>query len=130
MNATSSIGNLRALSYASSSYRSSRIALPVSPSSYIYSQFKHVRGTPAPEGSRGVSISKLKVLDVLVDQLIKLKQRPNTRTLAAAGNQDERLDALIKQYSDQIKTAQAAHTALPYRPAPSLPAGTLFSLSA
>lgn len=130
MTATSGIGNLGAVSYAVSSYRANRISLPVSPSSFIYSQFKHVRGTPAPEGSRGVSVTKLKVLDVLVDQLIKLKQNPDTRAIKAAGQSDERLDALINQYREQIQSAQAAHTAMPYRPAPSIAAGALFSLSA
>jgi hypothetical protein len=102
------------------------MSLPVAPGSYIYSHFKHVSGTPAPEGTRGVAISRLKILDVLIDQLAQIKQRPGLPTDAS----DERIDALIDQYRNQIRAAQAASAAMPYKPAPANSAGAIVNLVA
>lgn len=121
-------GNALALAYGS--YASGRIALPVAPSQYIYSHFEHVAGVPAPDGTRGVSISKLKVLDVLIDQLAQLKKKPDP-TLGAGGPiSEERIDALIDQYEQQIRGARAVAARMPYAPSPSAPPAAVFSLVA
>jgi hypothetical protein len=107
---------------------SGRMSLPVSPSSYIYSHFKHVSGVPAPEGTRGVAISKLKVLDVLIEQLGQIKKQPKPDLETSPS--DDRIDALISQYESQIKAAVSAKSVLPYAPAPAAPSGALFNLVA
>jgi hypothetical protein len=87
------------------------MSLPVAPSSYIYSHFKHVSGVPASEGVRGEPISKLKILDTLIEQLIKMKKQPTPSLDALAlapGSADKHIDALIEQYQSQIRVAQAA----------------------
>jgi hypothetical protein len=104
------------------------MSLPVAPANYIYSHFKHVSGTPAPEGSRGVSISRLKILDVLIDQLTQIKARPEPALDTDAS--DERIDALIEAYRNQIRAAQAASAAMPYKPAPASSAGAVVNLVA
>jgi hypothetical protein len=105
------------------------MSLPVSPGSYIYSHFKHVSGVPAPEGTRGVTISKLKILDVLIEQLGQIKkQSPAEPGILSSSN--EQIDALIEQYEGRIKAARAANSAMPYAPAPQAPAGVLFNLVA
>jgi hypothetical protein len=114
------------------------MSLPVSPSAYIYSHFKHVSGVPAPEGVRGVAINRLKILDTLIEQLARLKKQPEPSWGAAGETSEERLDALIEQYEHQIRTvravsAQTAGAALPYSLAASAspaPLGAVFSLSA
>jgi hypothetical protein len=103
--------------------------MPVSRSSYIYSHFKHVSGVPAPEGSKGVTITRLKILDVLIDQLRQIKKQPAS-DVSGITPSDERVDALISQYEGQIKAARAANSVMPYVPAPPAPTGALFSLSA
>jgi hypothetical protein len=103
------------------------MSLPVAPASYVYSQFKHVAGIPAPEGTQGVAITKLKVLDVLIEQMSQMKKQPNYNVQTLS---DDRIDALITQYEGQIKAANAANIVMPYTPAPQAPAGVLFSLSA
>jgi hypothetical protein len=115
------------MGYALTASGSGRMSLPVSPASYIYSQFKHVGGVPAPEGTRGVAITKLKILDVMIEQLSQMKKKPelNTKDLS-----NEQIDALISQYEGQIKTARAANNIIPYTPAPQAQSGVLFSLSA
>lgn len=130
MYGTNSITTVPHPSYARQMYQSSKLSLPVAPSTYIYSQFKHVSGTPAPEGVRGVSITKLKVLDVLIDQLAQLKKDKQVGMERPGEPSEEQLDALIEQYENDIRKAHAAHAALPYNPRPSSPSGAVFNLTA
>ncbi|MDR2552309.1 MAG: hypothetical protein LBD31_03970 [Treponema sp.] len=119
---------LPTIGFAMRASSSGRMSLPVSPASYIYSHFRHVSGVPAPEGTRGVAITKLKILDVLIEQLAQIKKSPGSRLEGAPS--DAEIDALISTYEGQIKAARAANTVMPYAPAPQAPAGMLFSLVA
>jgi hypothetical protein len=105
------------------------MSLPVAPVNYIYSQFRHVSGVPAPDGVRGVTINKLKILDVLIEQLNQIKRQPTAAGLDSSPSED-RIDALIEQYRSQIRHAQAASMSMPYKPHVALPAGALFNLVA
>ncbi|WP_223292801.1 hypothetical protein [Breznakiella homolactica] len=118
------------MGYAISMAGRGRMSLPVAPSSYIYSHFKNISGTPAPEGVQGVTITKLKVLDVLIEQLQQIKKNPGMSLDSADTMTDQQVDALIEQYENQIKQAQAANAVMPYNPRPSAPAGALFNLTA
>jgi hypothetical protein len=106
----------------------SKMSLPVAPASYIYSHFEHVSGVPAPEGVRGVAINKLKILDVLIEQLNQIKKRPQPAFTPEGTASEERINALIEQYENQIR--RAAGAVMPYAPRPSAPAGAVFSLIA
>jgi hypothetical protein len=121
------------MGFAISTYRGGRMSLPVSPSQYIYSHFRHVSGVPAPEGVRGLAINKLKILDALIENLSRLKQQPQPFFGEDGESTDKRLDSLINHYESQIKTAQAAAQAIPYAAqsaAPAMAPGSLVSLSA
>lgn len=78
-------------------YSGSRIAFPVKPSQAIYARFEHVTGVPSQEG-RGVSLSKLRTIDNLIDRLISIK--------ASSGNSEQkaRLDSMIASL-EMAKTA-------------------------
>jgi hypothetical protein len=101
------------------------MSLPVSPGNYIYSHFKHVSGTPAPEGTHGVTINKLKILDVLIEQLSQIKKSPEPS--ADFSLSDKQIDALIEQYENQIRQARGAG-GVPYAAVPTAPMGTIFNL--
>jgi hypothetical protein len=101
------------------------MSLPVSPSQVIYSHFKHVSGTPAPEGTNGVNITKLKILDTLIEQLSRMKSQPHAELGITDEQDEERINALIDQYQKQIKAAQSASIYTP--PAPIT--GALFDIS-
>ncbi|GHV69639.1 hypothetical protein AGMMS49928_12680 [Spirochaetia bacterium] len=117
--------------YAINVSQGGRMSIPVSPASYIYSHFKHVSGVPAPEGVRGASINKLKILDVLIERLVQLKKQAEPAFTAGGSVSEDRIDALIEQYEGEIRQAQAAvSTPLPYRPAPAASPGAVFSLVA
>ena len=105
-----------------------RVSLPVSPSSYIYSHFRHVSGTPAPEGVRGIDISRLKILDSIIEQLVRAKQQAAPNPVESIGSTDQQIDALIEQYQKQIQAIQAASTATVYVPSFQA-AGMLFNIS-
>lgn len=124
---SAAIGSLPHSGYVARGYAQAKLAVPVAPASFIYSQFEHVSGVPAPEGTRGVSVSKLKILDVMIDQLSELKRRPD---IDRGSLSEERIDALIDQYQKEIRGARAASAALPYRAAPAAPAGVLVDLVA
>jgi len=108
-----------------------RASVPVSPSAYIYSHFEHVSGVPAPEGVKGVNIDKLKILDTLIGQLSRMKQEPDTPESYVIGtdqDNEKRINALIEQYQNQIRTTQAANANNPYA-APAPLVGAIFSIS-
>jgi hypothetical protein len=119
------------IGYAINSSREGRMSLPVAPKVYIYSQFKHVSGVPASEGVRGVSISKLKILDTLIEQLARMKKQPTPlmeQQETPDKAVDKRIDALIEQYQGQIRAAQAA--AIPFNIGLTPATGAIFSLAA
>ncbi|GHT77175.1 hypothetical protein FACS1894130_00650 [Spirochaetia bacterium] len=120
---------LPSIGYAISASHNGRMSLPVAPASVIYSQFKHVSGVPAPEGTQGVAINKLKVLDVLIEQLSRIKRQPQSELASREALSDEEINALIDQYESQIRQAQAAGAAMPYKAAPA-PMGAVFNLVA
>ncbi|MDR2923199.1 MAG: hypothetical protein LBU85_07655 [Treponema sp.] len=111
-----------------------RASVPVAPSAYIYSHFEHVSGVPAPEGVKGVNIDKLKILDTLIGQLSRMKSQPEPPESIEAmevgtdqGN-EKRINDLIVQYQNQIRTTQTANASNPYA-APAPLVGAVFSIS-
>jgi hypothetical protein len=112
--------------YAISAASGGRTSVPVAPGQVIYSHFKHVSGTPAPEGTTGVNISKLKILNTLIDQLDKMKNQTSA-SVGMINEQDEnRINALIDQYQSRIKAAQNTGIYTPAAPA----TGVLFNIAA
>jgi predicted transcriptional regulator len=110
--------------YAISAAQGSRVAVPVSPSAYIYSHFKHVSGVPAAEGETGVNINKLKIIDTLIEQLSKMKKEPDP-LVDKVQDEEKRMNSLL----EKIRTIQTANAKNPFAPAvPHI--GTIFNLSA
>jgi len=125
----SNITNLNPYSYhVSSSGASGKLFVPVNPSSVIYAQFDHISGIAASEGQQGVSVSKIQILNTLIENLSRIKSNPNmSKTLQVS---EEQADALIKNYQQQIAQAvQATQTAFALNGArPNI--GALFSIDA
>ena len=124
---TSAIGNINAFSYGSSMANSAamgKLYVPVSKSVLLYSHFDHVSGVAASSGQNGVSISKLRILNSLIEHMSAIKnEAPKTVNEVSP----ERADALIKNYQQQLQ--QALQT--PYILSGAQPmAGDLFSILA
>ena len=116
------------IGYAINAYQGGRASLPVSQSSYIYSHFKHVSGTPAPDGVEGVSISRLKILDTLIEQISKMKKDIEPLIDMKGQDNENRINDLINQYHAQIRNLQTANTNNPYISAVPL-LGAVFNIS-
>jgi hypothetical protein len=114
--------------YAISAAQGNRVSVPVSPSAYIYSHFEHISGVPAPDGVSGVNINKLKIIDTLIDQLSRIRKETETIAIQKEEDDENRINALIEKYQNEIRTFQAANTNNPYAPNSSL-AGAIFSIS-
>lgn len=110
-----SMHNLSPYSYngIASSGASGKLYVPVSPSSVIYAQFDHISGVAAKGGQRGVSISKIQILNTLIENLSKIKSASKTNPVVKENHlSDEQVDVLIENYQKQIKQAvtQAQNT--------------------
>jgi hypothetical protein len=121
---------LPSIGYAINASAGGRMSLPVSSAALLYSHFKHVSGVPAPEGTQGVAITKLKILDVLIEQLSQMKKRSDISPAEAGNVSEDRINALIDQYEQQLKQASAASAAMPDNPSPQASAGALLNLVA
>lgn len=120
--------NSAALSRISSA-AAGKLYVPVDPALVGYSQFKHVAGVAAAKGQSGVNISKISILNTLIERLSSLKQQtaPDTSQLS-----DRQIDALIDDYQTRIKNIVSIAKTNPYVLAGAgMPqSGALFSLSA
>ena len=103
--------------------------MPVSQSSYIYAQFKHVSGTPAPDGVQGVSINRLKIIDALIERLSQLKNQDIPPLQVNASDGEDRINALIETVQNQIQVIQETRSNSPYALAPAK-TGVLFDIFA
>lgn len=125
--------NLNAHTYNSlfTTTSSGRIIVPVKNNVAVYTQFEHVRGTPAPKGERGVPVDKIRILNTLIDRLITMKQKVPVEK-EAVGLKDAELDTQIISYQRQIKeVVDTAASNGSYGLAGLLPeAGEVFSISA
>lgn len=123
---TSSIGNFNAYSYSGSfSASGGKLYVPVSKSALLYSHFDHVSGVAARSGQNGVSISKIQILNSLIDRLSAIKNKPKDSVTDIS---NEQADILIKNYQQQI---QQAVKQTPYILSGAQPqAGALFQIDA
>ncbi len=122
---------LNAYSYNSfiSGGTSGKLYVPVNPAAVIYAQFDHISGVAAQGKQTGVSISKIQILNTLIDHLAKIKITPQPDTNSSIT--PEYADALIKNYQAQIQTAVQLAKSEPYALAGIQPqAGALFSIEA
>jgi len=131
-----------------------RMALPVDPAFLVYSHFEHVYGRAAPQGTQGVAISQLKILDVLIRRLAQVSSEappplfaeadeppaiiepaisPEAQTEALAPQIEAlspQLQALIENYRAQILQSMEASAAMPYIPSPNVQSGAVLNLVA
>jgi hypothetical protein len=123
---TSIIPGLAGFSYSNSSIvaAAGKMYVPVSKSALLYSHFDHVSGVAAGNGQNGVSISKLRILNSLIERVSAIKNEPAKPLKEVSPDQ---ADALIQNYQKQLQ--QALQT--PYILNGAQPqAGDIFSLLA
>ena len=103
---TSSIGNFsNAYSYSGAiGGAAGKLYVPVSRTALLYSHFDHVSGVAAGNGQQGVSISKIRILNSLIDRLSTIKNEPKQSVTDISDGQAQ---VLIEQYQKQLQQTVA-----------------------
>ena len=105
-----------------------KTVIAVPPANVIYAHFKHVYGTAAPEGVNGVPISKLKILDTMIERLRQMREeRINFNALPETNDAQKQMDMLIERIKKSLDANNAS--AVPYKRAEALPEGAFLSLT-
>jgi hypothetical protein len=75
----------------------------------VFTQFKHITPLPVSGDAPGYSASRLRLLDTLIDRLIKLKESSvdSSDYENAAGMSNAAIDALIDQYATRYQNISA-----------------------
>ena len=124
---TSAIGNFsNAYSYSGAiGAAAGKLYVPVSRSALLYSHFDHVSGVAAGNGQQGVSISKIRILNSLIDRLSAIKNQPKE---SIQDMSDDQAQVLIEQYQKQLQqtVAQQSFALAGAQPMP----GALFAIDA
>ena len=97
-------GNISSLQIARFSRSGHRMSVPVRPSQTVFAQYRYISGTPASSGQRTVPLSRLQLLNSLINNLQKVKSDPEY----SPGSLDissEQADVLIKQYAAELHNA-------------------------
>jgi len=85
-----------------------KLYVPVKPSSVVYAQFDHISGFPAKSNQNGVSVSKIQILNSLINQLVSMKKTPKVQP--DVNMTSDQMDAMIQNYQGQIQASmQMAH---------------------
>ncbi len=76
-----------------------RITAPVNPAYAVYARFKHIQGVPAQDG--GAPIFRLRVLDNLIDRLLRYREEvPGLEELRELN--PESIDPLISRLQSRL----------------------------
>ena len=124
---TSAIGNFsNAYSFSGAiDSAAGKLYVPVSRSALLYSHFDHVSGVAAGNGQQGVSISKIRILNSLIDRMSAIKNQPKE---SISDISDDKAQALIEQYQKQLKQTVAQQSFILAGAKPM--AGELFQIDA
>ena len=97
-------GHISSLQIARFTKSGHRVSVPVRPSQTVFAQFRHISGIPAASGQNTVPLSRVQLLNSLIDNLQRITQDSsyNAGTINAS---PERTDALIKQYAAELHQA-------------------------
>lgn len=124
---TTNLGNIGTFTYSSSfaSGAAGKLYVPVSRTALLYSNFDHISGVVAKDGQQGVSISKIRILNSIIERLSAIKNEPKESITDIS---DDQAQVLIEQYQKQLKST-VQNT--PYLLAGAKPqAGELFAIDA
>ena len=101
------------LGYNAVSGSNSRVGLPVASRSLLYSHYKHVHGYSVKGNSKTVPISKIRILNNIIDNLVKIKRDNSIKEIFPADRKisSESADKLIESYAEELhRTITAMNT--------------------
>jgi len=123
--------SLPTVSYSSvASGNNDKLYVPVKPVNVVYTQFDHVAGVAAKPNQAGVTVSKVQILNSLIDQLVSMKAFPKVDSDDLMLD-DKKIDVLIDSFQNKLQTTIQTAQATGYGLAGATPdVGALFSLDA
>ena len=97
--------SLNAYSYSNIiSGASGKLYVPVTPNAVIYSQFDYISGVPSSDSTRGISVSKIQILNSLLNQLITMRNQPAQKEYTEQdGLNQNQMESLIQKYQSQLQ---------------------------
>ncbi len=95
------VSTVQPTSLVKARFGAGRIFYPVRPNQALYAQFKHVAGLPSSQEDGGLSLSKLRSIDNLIDRLVHLKK------MSGSSEQREAIDRMIDNLQSQIEATDA-----------------------
>jgi len=102
-----------------------KLYVPVSKSALLYSHFDHVSGVAVENDQQGVSISKIRILNSLIDRLSVIQNKAKESITDISEDQAQEL---IEQYQNEIEQTVSQQI---YKPADvQSMTGELFALDA
>lgn len=126
----SNLGIMNTYSYSSmlTGTGNDKIYVPVKPQMVVYSQLEHISGVAANQNQRGVNISKIQILNSLIERLVSIKQQPET--VPNLTDNDPQINTLIQTYQERIHTAIKLAETNPFIPGNAvMQPGAVFSFS-
>lgn len=111
----SAMTTMNPVSYSSFVQNGNKIYVPVESNQVVYSQFDHVSGYAQPSHSleNPVPVSKIKILNTLIEQLVNL-QTDKAKPKLPTDLTDKQVDSLIKDYENKIQVAMNFAKANPF----------------
>ncbi|AEJ61991.1 hypothetical protein Spith_1731 [Spirochaeta thermophila DSM 6578] len=109
------------------------VYVPVDLPGPVVLRLQHVIGVPSTGGVEGVPVSKLQVLDLLIERFIKLSQRQNeVPPVIKEDLSAEEVDDLILSLEERLHDVSVSHAQAPVPPPgiKTLTTGVVLNLSA
>ncbi len=91
-----------------------KVSFPVSSSDIAYANFKNIKIVPSGNSGGSYSISRLRALDNLIEQLNRMKGQNKIETPEVSGLDSDALNSLISELSNEIHAKLENST--PYKP--------------
>lgn len=97
----------------SSGVGSGKLYVNVEPKMVLYTQYKHISGVAAQTTSHSVSVSKIQILNSLIERLSKLKKQ-DYKVETPGKLDDDQIDMLIDDLQNKIEIAVDLAQANPF----------------
>ena len=91
-----------------------KVSFPVSSGDIAYANFKNIKIVPSGNSGGSYSVSRLRALDNLIEQLNRMKGQNKIETPDLNGMNSDALKSLISELSNEVHTKLEANT--PYMP--------------
>lgn len=108
------------------SYSGNPVGVPISSLASVYTKFKYITGIPSGRGERSVPISRLKQLDMIIDQLRKIYNQETSVNYneVEENKREELVMELSAKLRNSLNSNGAEYFSGIYEP------GSIFNLSA